>query len=1140
MKKNTAQRAIANAPKTYARFLLAGLMLISGSAFAATADLVVNQLDTPDPGPAGGIFTYTIRTDNNGPGTATGITLTDALPAGSAFVDVTTSAGNCSHTGGTVTCNLPDMLALETITTIVRVRLPTAGVYANMVSVTSTSTDPVPGNNLNIEERTSVIAAADLEMVSSVSSANVVAGQAYSYDLEIVNHGPDDVQSGGQIHATFFVPAGASITADPSGNGWACVPDSGYPLSSGTSITCSAPALANGATSNTLTIPAVANIDGSIASAFTASATKPNGDLMPDGNNDNDTDNVAVAASPGSDVAITKTGTPNPVALNEEITFTLTPRFNGGIAPGSSGGDIVVTDTLGAGLTYVPGSVNGSNYWDCSVVGQVITCTRDEYTGGNHTNMPQITLRAIATDSGTLENTADISIPETDPYPGNNSTSINISSSNSADLSVSKTASLNPVVPGQDFNYNIRVRNHGLLAVAAGQTIKVTDSIPAGVSVTAAPTGPGWSCASSVTLPASGPLDITCTRSGPLARNANTPLITIPVQLNAAGAVTNTASVDLSGDGPVDENSNNDTGNVVVTASVTEADLQITKSASGTVDAGEDLTYTITVTNNGPAESTNVIMTDRLTGLINNGGLQSITAPAGASCSPSTLPANGTSQNVSCNLGTLTNGQSAIVTITVRPSIATTGNRRNTALVSSEDIGDPDRSNNSAVADSEVTAVVDLVVSKSGTPNPVPANAPLTYIATVRNDGPSTAQAVELTDILPAGATFIDLQNVSDNGVCPTIPAAGDSGGTLACGWNSIPAGSQRTVTYRVRPAESAIGTSLENAVSVTTTTRESNEDNNSYTELTPVVEVELDVLINKTDSSDPIALGENTTYTVTVTNTGPSMATGIEMTDIFPDPNQTPTAVFSYQGNLVADMNGTCTEPAIGATSGIIVCSFPQLDEGETATITYEKQAESLTEPGALSGTAYNYASVTVNEVEITTENNWTDESTTTRREEIITDLSIIKTLIMPASGPLFPGEEAVYEIIVTNHGPETSEGGQMIDELPAGLTFVSAPGCVLDQSTVLCGLGTLAEGDTQSFTITTMVDEDVSEGAQIVNIARVDAPGDTDPGNNESTTTDYVFVSTAIPTLSEWALLLMAALLGMAGFFSCRRRVS
>jgi len=226
--------------------LLAALLGGSFPAAAhAAADLVLNHSDSPDPGPAGGIFTYTLRIDNNGPGLATGVTLTDTLPTGSTFVGVTTTAGSCSQASGVVTCALGDIPFTFPATTFqtvaIQVRLPTAGVWTNVATATTTATDPNPGNNVDVDQPTTAQAAADMQIVAAPSAATVTAGEPYSYALVATNNGPDALASDARQTIQFAVPGGATITSVPTGTGWTCsiVPAGVYPRSSGT-ITSSA------------------------------------------------------------------------------------------------------------------------------------------------------------------------------------------------------------------------------------------------------------------------------------------------------------------------------------------------------------------------------------------------------------------------------------------------------------------------------------------------------------------------------------------------------------------------------------------------------------------------------------------------------------------------------------------------------------------------------------------------------------------------------------------------------------------------------------------------------------------------------------------------------------------------------------
>ena len=123
---------------------------------------------------------------------------------------------------------------------------------------------------------------------------------------------------------------------------------------------------------------------------------------------------------------------------------------------------------------------------------------------------------------------------------------------------------------------------------------------------------------------------------------------------------------------------------------VTPADLSITKVDSADPSrAGRNLTYTITVKNNGPNAATNVTVTDTLpSGL----SARSSTASQG-SCSGTTT--------VTCAIGNLANGASATVTVVVRPTKA--GKITNTASVSATE-ADNNTANNSASQETTISA----------------------------------------------------------------------------------------------------------------------------------------------------------------------------------------------------------------------------------------------------------------------------------------------------------------------------------------------------------------------------------------------------------------------------------------------------
>ena len=1173
--------------------VLLALPLLGLSTVAFAADLALDFQDSPNIGPAGGVFTYSLGLQNNGPaaeGSATGITTSFSMPVtgGGTYGQFLTyrvvdGTGTCTYNVGpqTVTCNGLSTLAFNQAMMIeIDVRLPSAGSYNSNASAASigATADTNLGNN-SAPQTTTAQAASDLQLNASSNAApGILAGQPYAYQLDVTNNGPDAMPANSGTRVTFQIPSGASVTGRPSGSGWTCTPDTGYPLSNNELITCDRnQALANGATAPVITVPAVSNTNGNVSASFRVAGLQQNGEPVPDGNETNNIDSVPLTFEPGTDVSVVKarttpTGT-GAVAQGSTVTYTLTPSHLGGQQPG---GTITVTDTLGAGLSFAaPTAFTAGSGWSCGTIGNVLTCTRSGWNGGNFSNMPTIQVHAVANDLGTLENTAEITTPG-DANFSNNISTVNINSSNEADIVATKSGPTYPVTLGEVFNYTLSARNNGPLAVIAGQTIRVTDTLPVGTVLASPPSGSGWNCADSDL--SSTPPVINCTRLGPLAVGATAPTITVPVQVTTAGTLQNFACTALEGPAvPVDNTANNCTSPISTLATTERADLAIVKTDDSNGDpirTGDNLTYTLVVTNNGPDISTNVSVADNLTNLLpgaGNGGLQSVTivpAPAATlgcrigdsgAYSVALGPLDGGSQNLRCNLGDLASGASSTITIVVKPLVATTAGRTNTATVNSPDVGDGNRANNTSTATtSSVTALVDIQALKTRPSPTIPAGAPLRFTASVRNAGPSTASGVELVDTLPSNAPFLGLIS-SDGGNCAPLPAIGSVGQPLTCTWASLPNNTTRNVIYEVRAMTE--GDTINNAVTVSTTTEENDVLPNTANTTTAVTAALLDIVVNKSDNPNVVALGETSTYTITIDNGGPSAGTGLTVVDTFPvnaPDGSAPTAVFSYQGGLrvyrgVTEVTGdaaeySCSEPAVGATSGVLTCNFSgYFDEGAShqRRVTYVMRAESVSGvAGVAVGSSHNHVAVAINETETQTDNNEAIETTSARRDDVSVDLGGTKTASPRA---LVKGENVVYTIAVTNSGGAggaalDSLGAQLIDSLPAGLQYVSstpAGACSHSGGTVNCQIGTLPTGANRVFTITARLDESYSGPTPLVNEAHIDAPGDINPGNNNPRDeTPVIDKSIGAPTLSQSALLMLTLLMSLLAW-RARHRV-
>ncbi len=346
---------------------------------------------------------------------------------------------------------------------------------------------------------------------------------------------------------------------------------------------------------------------------------------------------------------------------------------------------------------------------------------------------------------------------------------------------------------------------------------------------------------------------------------------------------------------------------------VPSADLSVSKSDSpDPVTPGSSLTYTITVTNAGPSSAPVATLSDSLPA---GTTFMALAAPGGWSCSTPAVGANGM---VSCNAASMTPGSATFtLTVATAASLAPASTISNTSTASSSAV-DLVPGNNSATATTTVgPAQSDVSVAKTGSPNPVAPGGNLTYTITVGNAGPSDAAGLTLTDILPAGTTFVSL--TAPGGWTCSTPAAG-ANGTVSCTAPILPPGVNFvfTLVVKVDPATAA-GTSISNTATVSSTSSDPAAGNNSSTMMATASAAQADLSIAKTGAGVASA-GTPITYTINVTNNGPSTATSVVMSDTLP-------AQTTFLA-LVSPGGWACTTPAAG-TTGSVSCSAPSMAPG-------------------------------------------------------------------------------------------------------------------------------------------------------------------------------------------------------------------
>lgn len=257
------------------------------------------------------------------------------------------------------------------------------------------------------------------------------------------------------------------------------------------------------------------------------------------------------------------------------------------------------------------------------------------------------------------------------------------------------------------------------------------------------------------------------------------------------------------------------------------ADLSLAKTGSpSSVISGSTVTYQLVVTNNGPATSNGIFLSDPLPiGMTFN------------SCSTSqgtcTGPAVGSNGTVVANLGSIPNPGFALVTIVATVTAPGGTSLINTAVVSSSTT-DTNLANNTDAETTTVTAApagADLSVVKVSSPSPVSTGGQLTYTIVVNNGGPDPATGVLMTDAIPTGTTFSSC--VSSQGTC-TGPAVGTNG-TVTANLGTLAASTQATVTLVVNVTAPA-GTTLTNTATASSAVTDPNPSNNSGSTQSSVV----------------------------------------------------------------------------------------------------------------------------------------------------------------------------------------------------------------------------------------------------------------------------------------------------------------
>ena len=169
----------------------------------------------------------------------------------------------------------------------------------------------------------------------------------------------------------------------------------------------------------------------------------------------------------------------------------------------------------------------------------------------------------------------------------------------------------------------------------------------------------------------------------------------------------------------------------------------------------------------------------------------------------------------------------------------------------------------------------DLVVTNSGTPNPVVPGGNITYTQTVNNNGPQPALNVVFSEAIPTNTTFVSL--ASPAGWTCSTPAVG-AGGNISCTLPSNDPSVLSTFTLVVQVgAGTPSGTTISDTDSVSSGVNDTNLANNTATVNTLVaIPSSADISVTNSAAPSTVAPSANITYTQSITNNGPSTATTV------------------------------------------------------------------------------------------------------------------------------------------------------------------------------------------------------------------------------------------------------------------------
>ncbi|OAB61253.1 hypothetical protein AY599_24015 [Leptolyngbya valderiana BDU 20041] len=313
------------------------------------------------------------------------------------------------------------------------------------------------------------------------------------------------------------------------------------------------------------------------------------------------------------------------------------------------------------------------------------------------------------------------------------------------------------------------------------------------------------------------------------------------------------------------------------------SDLSVVKTIDGDASSligGGLVRFVLDITNDGPSHAFGASLQDVLPPSIVGSFWTCQPLPSGSSQSVCPVSGSGDLDEIVDVVA----GERLLVIIDAQIASDFLGQITNTAVVTeSIDSSDPDQDNNSSTVTATVSAVADVAIAKLVNPTALIAGELVEFTLLIDNFGPSDAQSVTYTDILPP--EFVDPQWTcveSGGAVCPTVSGIGDVIDTVA-----LPSGGR--LEYRILaqvdpflPPATLLTNEADVVVSGTDVSDPDLGNNSAFVELA-VVGSEADLSVRKTASTNNALPGDAVSYEIVVANAGPSGSLEARIIDLMP-----------------------------------------------------------------------------------------------------------------------------------------------------------------------------------------------------------------------------------------------------------------